>query len=131
MREAVGGGLLMYLIIPFLVIFIVFMAFIMKYASAYRAANYIVTQIESCQGYKDCKSKPQSSVVASVYYYKEKPIITCAQSDGNVSVYRVEMKVPFSLPLIGKFNAFSVKAETKSVRSTCTTGTDVTSDWLK
>ena len=56
MREAVGGSLLMYLIIPIIIIFIVFIGFIMRYASAYRAANFIVTQIESCQGYSDCAS---------------------------------------------------------------------------
>ena len=119
MREAVGGSLLMYLVIPFLIIYIVFIAFIMNYASAYRAANYIVTQIESCQGHTDCKSNWDENVVSSQYHYKGTPRVTCIANGTNSAVFRVEMDVDFDLPLIGEFSAFTVKAETKSVHNTC------------
>lgn len=125
MREAVGGSLLMYLVIPFLIIYIIFIGFIMNYASAYRAANYIVTQIESCQGRSDCKSNWDKSLVSSKYHYKGPVTITCKQIDGvsNAVSYDVGLKVIFDLPIIGSFSAFTVKSETKSMyNNTCKDG---------
>ena len=125
MREAVGGSLLLYLIIPIIIIFIVFIGFIMNYASAYRAANYIVTQIESCQGYSDCKSNWNKEYVSSKYHYVGPATISCRKIDGisNAVVYDVELKVVFDLPIIGSFNAYSVKSETKSMHNnTCKDG---------
>lgn len=125
MREAVGGSLLMYLIIPIIIVFIVFIGFIMNYASAYRAANYIVTQIESCQGYSDCKSNWDKEYVSSKYHYAGPATVSCRKIDGvtNAVTYDVELQVVFDLPIFGSFNAYSVKSETKSMHnSTCTEG---------
>ena len=125
MREAVGGSLLMYLIIPIILVFIFFIGFIMNYASAYRAANYIVTQIESCQGYNDCKSNWDKEYVSSKYHYVGPATISCRKIDGvaNGVTYDVELKVVFDLPFVGNVNAYSVKSETKSMHNnTCTDG---------
>ena len=125
MREAVGGSLLLYLIIPIIIIFIVFIGFIMNYASAYRAANYIVTQIESCQGYADCKSNWDKEYVSSKYHYVGPATISCRQIEGisNAVTYDVVLDVEFDLPLIGSFSPFKVKAETKSMHNgTCKDG---------
>lgn len=125
MREAVGGSLLLYLIIPIIIIFIVFIGFIMNYASAYRAANYIVTQIETCQGHSDCKSNWSTEVVSSKYHYVGPATVSCRTIDGvtNAVVYDVNLKVVFDLPVIGSFNAYSVKSETKSMHNnTCKDG---------
>ncbi len=70
MREALGGSLLLYLIIPIIVLFIFFIAFIMNYASAYRAANYVVTQIENCQGHTYCLDMEKvTETVRKTYKY--------------------------------------------------------------
>ena len=122
MREAVGSSLLLYLIIPIIIIFIVFIGFIMRYASAYRAANFIVTQIESCQGYSDCASDWDTSdnirTISTKYRYNGSYSITCKEVNANSIVHDVELKVEFDLPLIGTLPAFSVKAETKSMHNT-------------
>ena len=126
MREAVGGSLLMYLIIPIIIVFIVFIGFIMNYASAYRAANYIVTQIETCQGYlDDCKSNWSKEVVSGKYHYVGPVNISCRKVDNvaNAVVYNVELQVVFDLPVFGSFSAYSVKSETKSMHNnTCSGG---------
>ena len=125
MREAVGGALLYYIIIPIFIIFIVFIGFIMRYASAYRAANYIVTQIESCQGYGDCSSDWDPAVVSSKYHYKGNVTVSCSTVKGasNSVVYDVSLDVEFDLPIVGKFTPFKVKAETKSMyNNTCSEG---------
>ena len=128
MREAIGGSLMMYLVIPIIVIFIFFIAFIMNYASAYRAANYVITQIENCQGQmKNCNGVTMSTITSTVkqqYKYVTKNgtnIAPCYIQNGsntNASyVFRVELPVSFELPLLGEFSPVYVKAETKSIRS--------------
>lgn len=121
MREAVGGSLLLYLIIPIIIVFIVFIGFIMNYASAYRAANYVITQIENCQGQmRDCSElKDITETIRTKYSYvteDRKTIKPCYYVNGNDTyVFRVTLPVSFELPLIGNFNPMRVKAETKSI----------------
>ena len=50
MRDAMGGSILFYIILGFIGIFIVFIAIIMNYASAYRTNNYVVNMIEQTEG---------------------------------------------------------------------------------
>ncbi len=127
MREAIGSTWLIYLVIVFLLVYIFFISFIMNYASAYRTANFIVTQIESCQGYSDCASDWDTSdnikTISSKYRYRGPYTITCKEVDETNKVvtsivHDVELKVEFDVPLIGTLPAFSVKAETKSMHNT-------------
>ena len=125
MRDAIGSTWLIYLVIVFLLVYIFFIGFVMNYASAYRAANYIVTQIESCQGYTDCRSNWSKEYVSSKYHYVGPAKISCRKIDGitNAVTYDVELKVVFDLPFVGSFNAYSVKSETKSMHNnTCANG---------
>lgn len=122
MREAVGSSMLFYIVITFLIIYISFIAFIMNYASAYRAANYVITQIEACQGnLEKCNNTTISSIekeITQKYRYVVKNGNTsycCFQNAKGDSIYRVTLKVEFDLPLIGRVNPFSVKAETKTI----------------
>ena len=121
MREAIGSSWLIYLVIVFLLVYIFFISFVMNYASAYRAANYIVTQIESCQGYSDCKSNYDPKVVSNKYHYKGPIDVTCKEVTGvkGLVVYDVKLEVEFDVPMIGRLPAFNVKAETKSMHNTC------------
>ena len=123
MREAVGGSLLLYLFIPIIILIIFFVAFIMNYASAYRAANYVVTQIENCQGRmtKECKDfKTIYNEVKDNYHYisPDKKISPCYISNGSDSyVFRVSLPVSFDMPMLGNISWFMVTAETKSIQS--------------
>ena len=118
MREAVGGSLLLYLIIPIIVLIIVFIGFIMNYASAYRAANYAVSQIESCDAAMgNCDHSSMEKVqedVKNKYSYMG-DIRVCCYENSRGSVYRATLDVEFELPLVGKFSPFSVKSETKTI----------------
>lgn len=130
MREAVGGSLLLYLVIPIIIIFILFIGFIMNYAAAYRAANYVVTQIENCQGqmsncgslnadwkdtlYQTIKSKysyiePNQSSISPCY------IVNGVNGSSSSYVFRIELPISFEIPLIGVLKPMVVKAETKSI----------------
>ena len=73
MREAIGGSLLFYMIIPMIFLFVAFIGFIMNYASIYRAGNYIFTQIETCDANMDncshIKKDDMEEVVRNKYGY--------------------------------------------------------------
>lgn len=129
MREAIGGSLMIYLIIPIIVLLIFFVAFIMNYASAYRAANYVVTQLENCQGQVgNCNGIDMQTItekVISEYKYipaGRRPISPCYFESGNGYIFRVTLPVSFELPLVGNFNPIEVKSETKTI-STMTQST--------
>jgi hypothetical protein len=125
MREAVGGSLLLYLIIPIIILFIVFIGFIMNYASAYRAANYVITQIENCQGQmNNCGGVTMESITENVrknygYISRNNATITpCVVVNGTRSyVFRVELPVSFDLPMFGETKWMSVRAETKTINN--------------
>lgn len=125
MREAVGSSLMLYLIIPIIILFIVFIGFIMNYASAYRAANYIITQIENCQGQMDnCNGTTWDSVtktIKSKYAYsapKGEEIYRCYIENGSNSyVFRVSLPVSFELPILGVMKPMNVVTETKTIVS--------------
>ncbi len=126
MREATGGALLIYLFIPIIAMIIIFIGFIMNYASAYRAANYVVTQIESCQGIIEdgsCSSYPSEkamlATIKSKYSYSGVMTIECIANGTNRSVRRVKLGVELDLPVVGKFKPFSVVAETKTLLTAC------------
>lgn len=137
MREAVGGSLLLYIIIPIIILFIVFIGFVMRYASTYRAANYVVTQLENCQGKMDnCGGTDMegiTQVIKKDYGYITpdvapntggivRPVcIPNNRDDGRSGVvYRVELPVEFDLPFFGSIRWMIVKAETKTIQdATC------------
>ena len=124
MRESIGSAWLLYLVLTFILVYVFFIAFIMNYASAYRAANYVVTQIENCQGRMDsCNGKNMDAVakeVASKYHYHSpnNRLIVCYVENGNGTyVFRVNLPVAFDVPLFGNVRWVSVRAETKSIKN--------------
>ena len=123
MREAIGSSWLIYLLLTFILIYVFFIAFIMNYAAAYRAANYVVTQIENNQGQLsdyacDANGRGTSSVCSyiSKKYHYIGPVDTCYIRNGNGSyVFRVRLKVKFEAPLFGQIGVMNVRAETKTI----------------
>ncbi len=126
MREAIGSSLTLYLFIPIIILIIFFVSFIINYASAYRAANYVVSEIENCQGMmNDCGSTDKlheiTEKVAKEYNYltpgRTNIVPTCIQN-GSGAVFRVQLPVNFELPIFGSITAINVKAETKTIPNT-------------
>ena len=121
MREAMGGSLLMYMVLPIIVLFICFIAFIMNYASAYRAANYVITQIENCQGQmNNCGSSKNKmtdikTTIQTKYKYFDDFTVCYIVNGKDNYVYRVGLPVSFDVPLFGNVSPVSVMAETKTI----------------
>ena len=129
MKEAIGSSWLIYLIIIFLIIYVFFMAFVMNYAAAYRAVNYVITQIENCQGQMDNCGDVNWKVINNTIQKEYRYFDPNSKSDDAISqrvkcidngtgvVYRVTLPVEFDLPLLGGLRWVSVKAETKTIRN--------------
>ena len=124
MREAIGGSMLFYIVITLLVLYIVFISFIMNYASTYRAANYVISQIEMCNGdLSDCKGQGGVSVTTDTICTKIKNYynfagniknVGCSQNT-NGAVYRITMGLNFTLPFVGNFDISNISVETKTI----------------
>lgn len=125
MREAIGGSMLFYIVMTIIVLYIVFIAFIMNYASTYRAANYVVSQLEVCNGdlnggCKDDISGIQINYdkicadIKNKYNYSDYIKYSC-QDNNSGSVYRVGLGIEFNLPFVGNFRVSDIKVETKTI----------------
>ena len=134
MREAIGSSWLIYIAITFILIYVFFVGFVMNYASAYRASNYVISQIENCQGQLyNCGGstdvmKTVTEHVRKQYGYltpdrapntSERINPTCI-ANGTGVIYRIELPVQFDVPLLGGLRWMTVKAETKTIQNaTC------------
>ena len=121
MREAIGGSLLYYIIIPIIFLFIVFTAFIMNYASAYRASNYVISQIETCDAdMNNCNHSNLDSIkeyVKNKFHYNSEinGMNFCYIQNNKGTIYRVNMGVFFDLPLFGRIGVYNVVSESKTI----------------
>jgi hypothetical protein len=121
MREAIGGSMLLYIIIPVSFLFVAFIAFIMNYASAYRASNYLVTQIETCDASDKCDHssiQDMAENIRSKYHYTRQidNNTFCYIKNNKGTVYRVTLWVAFDVPLIGNnLFGFPVRTESKTI----------------
>ena len=53
MREAIGGTMLMQIVLVFLIVYIFFMAVVINYGRVFRAKNTLITYIEAEEGFKE------------------------------------------------------------------------------
>ena len=120
MKDGDGSSILFYIILGFIGIFIVFIAVIMNYASAYRTNNYVVTLIEQYEGYKFGSSGDKTTDNTIVGYlkrnnYYNKVKVSCTEINNINAVYSVETYVNFYIPLIDVGFPIPIKNDTKTL----------------
>ena len=138
MRDAVGGSLLLNIVVIFTSIVILFFAGIMAYSKAYKIKNRIIEVIERYEtfdantiselqadllrvGYRTAtpdqiKTKcGEESLSYNSDETKSAGFLYCIYKDSstNGSAYEVVTYVRFDFPVIGDFITFPVKGETK------------------
>ena len=133
MREAMGGALLLKLVMIFIVIYVCFLAVAINYSITFRVKNQIINLIEEYEGYDLAKDKIEE-YVASIGYYRafdafdNKQDCTdgyyhsgyCIQPKNSADSkrgmhYRVTTYVTFDFPIIGRLMNFPVSGETKVI----------------
>lgn len=127
MREAVGGSMLFYIVIAFLILYIVFVGFVMNYASAYRAANYAISRIESCNGNISggCEldsvpvTKEQLEIdIKNKFAYTGGLILDCTNVGNIGMMYKAQLKISFDLPALEDLGWFYVQSESRTIYGT-------------
>ena len=130
MKDAVGSSVLFYVILIFLAIFIIFIAFIMQYATAYRASNYVVTMLERKEGRISPGSKENSKAededltgyLKQRLYYGDLSVVcneisinSTGKKDEKSSIFKVKTVIKFDLPLIDVHIPIYINNETKTI----------------
>lgn len=137
MREAIGGALLIKLVMFFIVLYVCFLSVAINYSITFRVKNQIINLIESYEGY-DIAKDYIDDYIANVGYYRatgtmaidgDKESLNTACSDGycveaidverdGVSVgkyYKVTTYVTFSFPIIEEIASFPVSGESRVI----------------
>ena len=119
MREAIGGTVLMYLVLFFLIVYIFFMAVVINYGRVFRAKNALVSYIEDNEGFKD-STLPDFLKKANEVGYTSGAIDLC-YTQPNLSVdtkyFFVRLYITFQLPLISNAIQIPITGETIGVRN--------------
>lgn len=132
MREAVGGSLLLNLVVIFTSIVILFFAVIIAYSKAYKIKNRIIEVIESNETYDSIvASHLNDDLKVSGYWAATRDQVNSRCDVGNLNTseylycvyldesstegesYKVVTYIHFDFPVIGDMLTFAVKGETK------------------
>ena len=125
MREALGGALLIKLVMFFIVIYVCFLSIAVNYSITFRVKNQIINLIESYESYENAKPKIEEYIANVGYYRVNVGNISindakcndgyCIQEIDSVrgKYYRVTTYVSFNFPIIGRFTNFPVSGETR------------------
>lgn len=139
MRDAIGGSLLLNIVIIFLGLVILFFAGIMAYSKAYKVKNRIIEMIEANNGYPDPATLTDPFILRineelRRYGYRDSGTDRCVEGSNlrpddsqyrycvystneehysNGTSYEVVTYVHFDFPIIGDMLVFPVRGETK------------------
>ncbi len=128
MREAIGGALLIKLVMFFIVIYVCFLAIAINYSITFRVKNQIINLIESYEGL-ELADEPIKEYIANVGYYRANiGTISVNKESCNYSgycieqisssrgtYYKVTTYVSFDFPIFGDIISFPVSGETRVV----------------
>lgn len=119
MREAIGGTMLMYMVLFFLIIYIFFMAVVINYGRVFRAKNTLVSYIEDNEGFKE-GDLPEFLKKANDVGYTSGAIDVCYSQPNpstDTKYFSVRLYITFQLPLVNNAIKIPITGETVGVRN--------------
>lgn len=128
MREAMGGAILLKLVMIFIVIYVCFLAVAINYSITFRVKNQIINLIEAYEGLDNAR-EAIDSYIDSVGYYRGVGTMSiddacngkgyCIREinseTGKGKYYKVTTYVSFDFPIIGEITNFPVSGETRVI----------------
>lgn len=126
MREAMGGALLLKLVMIFIVIYVCFLAIAINYSITFRVKNQIINLIEAYEGLENAEESIEN-YVNNIGYFRG---LGTVKRDENCNYagyciyeidsargkyYRVVTYVSFDFPVLGQITNFPVSGETKVI----------------
>ena len=116
MREAIGGTILLYIVLIFLFVYICFMGVVIHYGRVFRWKNTVVSIIEQYEG---LSSDAQDLIKAETFAkgYHDGNIDVCYNEAPNKKsrYYNIRMYVLFELPLAGKGVSIPITGQTSGI----------------
>lgn len=112
MREAVGGTLLLKIVLVFLVIYISFMAIVIGYGKVFRIKNTIINRIEQNEGYET--SEEVEDLAKSLGYLGNIKVCNVKLKNRGY-YYKVKLNISFKFPLINSVIEIPVTGETRTI----------------
>ena len=131
MREAIGGALLIKLVMFFIVLYVCFFAIAINYPITFRVKNNIINLIEEYEGLDLAKSHIDE-YIANVGFYRAGAVsftlsqnTTCDHGSNGYCIqektsargkyWKVTTYVTFDFPIIGRITNFPVSGETRVI----------------
>ena len=118
MREAVGGTMLMYIVLGFLIIYIFFMAVVINYCRVFRTKNALISYIEVEEGFKSGIKGSLVSKARNDYGYFDE-IYACYIEDEtrDIKYFTIELEITFQLPMVSNSVKIPITGETAAIRN--------------
>lgn len=113
MREAVGGTLLLKIVLVFLVVYIGFMAVVISYGRIFRIKNALINTIEQNEGFE--KKTDIEDAAKALGYLSDVDTCYVKVSDNKGYYYKVKIFIDFQVPLIRNTIKIPVTGETRII----------------
>lgn len=115
MKESVGGTVLLKIVLVFLIVYIMFMAIVIKYGRTFRIKNALINQIEQHEGYR---TKEEIEEVAKELGYLRNLKACYVKLPGDKGYYyQIEIFAQFDLPLVSNTLNIPVTGETRIINT--------------
>jgi hypothetical protein len=117
MRDSLGGTMLFWIVLFLFSIFIIFIAFIIKYARVYKIKNTMVSYVEKNEGI-DTQANFDMKLLLSGYPVEGQYKI-CRVMLKSGGYYTIELYSRTEFPVIGNFVSLNIaiKGETKTIKT--------------
>lgn len=115
MKEAVGGTVLLKIVLVFLIIYIMFMAIVLKYGRTFRIKNALINQIEQHEGFTTLEEIEE--VARSLGYFRDLNACYVKLPNDRGYYYKIEIFAQFDLPLITNTLNIPVTGETRTINT--------------
>ena len=129
MKDAIGGGILLNIVVIFVSVIILIFASILTYSKAYKVKNRIIEIIEKNEVFDVELVKDELSRMGYTVATKDRIMSKCGSDNlsneagylycvnevelDNGKIYKVVTYVNFNIPIINEIFNFPVKGETK------------------
>ena len=117
MRDSIGGTILFWIVLFLFSIFIIFIAFIIKYARVYKIKNSMVNYIERNEGIDN--QQILDFQLLSSGYPKNGQYKVCRYMLKSGGYYTIELYSRTEFPVIGQFVSINIviKGETRTIKT--------------
>lgn len=115
MKEAVGGTLLLKIVLVFLIVYIMFMAVVIKYGRTFRIKNALINQIEQNEGFRT-KGEIEN-IARNLGYLRDLKACYVKLPGDKGYYYQIEIFAQFDLPLVSNTLKIPVTGETRTINT--------------